>query len=64
MDREAVEAIIGRPLTEEERETINWVNCWERETRSNLMSLMLTASAAGYKKGVHATVDVLAKIRA
>lgn len=64
MDREAIENMIDRPLTDEERDTINWVNCWERETQTNLMALMLTASTVGYRRGVEAAVNKLARVRA
>lgn len=49
---EWVESQIGRELTESERQTIVWLNGWERETALNVLTLIAASFENGFVRGV------------
>ncbi|MEC0231269.1 hypothetical protein [Paenibacillus alba] len=54
MNKIMLEKAIGRELTDAEKITVEWVNCWEKETGLNLMGLVLAAKENGFSQGVAA----------
>ncbi|MBW7475916.1 hypothetical protein K0T92_14315 [Paenibacillus oenotherae] len=47
MDKDIIEQLIGRPMNEEEAQTVEWLNGWDFSTKVNIMRLLQAAHQNG-----------------
>ncbi|WP_091014826.1 hypothetical protein [Paenibacillus amylolyticus] len=64
MNPAEIERLLSRPLTHVERQKVDWMNGWEKDTQTVVMGMLQAVYEAGEKKGAPAVApDLLEKYK-